>query len=305
MSNQRTAYGEELLALGGRDSRIVVLDADLSKSAMSSLFEAAYPERHFEMGIAEANMTSFAAGLSLTGKVAFTNSFAVFAAGRAYDQIRQGIAIARLNVKICGTSAGLSDFGDGATHQSVEDIAIMTAIPNMTVLVPADGPEVKRMVRWAAAFDGPVYLRIARNDCADITPEGASVLAPYLLRPGSDVCLAGCGIMTAQCLAAAEELAAEGVSARVVHVPCLKPFDAEAFFSLASGTRALVSAEEHSRIGGLASTMAYALRGDGRKMGVVAIDDCFGQSAPDAASLLAHYALTSGRIAQEARAALA
>nr|HML49043.1 transketolase family protein [Clostridia bacterium] len=175
-------YGETLVALGAENPRIVVCEADLGKSTMTYAFERAYPDRYFEMGIAEANMTSFAAGLSLTGKVAFTNSFAVFAGGRAYDQIRQGIAIGGLNVKVVGSSAGLSDFGDGATHQSVEDIAIMRAIPNMTVLVPADAPQLRRMVEWMVAYDGPVYLRMSRNDLPEVTGPADSVLRPTMLR---------------------------------------------------------------------------------------------------------------------------
>ena len=166
MSNQRTVYGQTLVELGKENQRIVVLEADLGKSTQSYAFSQEFPERYFEMGIAEADMTSFAAGLSLTGKITFTNSFAVFAAGRAYDQIRQGIAIPKLNVKIVGSSAGMSDFGDGATHQSVEDVAIMRAIPNMTVLVPADAPQLKAMVKWMVDYDGPVYLRVSRERSA-------------------------------------------------------------------------------------------------------------------------------------------
>lgn len=162
MQNPREVYGRTLVELGKENPNIVVLEADLGKSTMSCYFEQAFPERFFEMGIAEANMTSFAAGLALTGKIPFTNSFAVFAAGRAYDQIRQGICIPGLNVKIVGSSAGLSDFGDGSTHQSVEDLAIMRAIPNMTVLVPADGNETRKMTRAIARYKGPVYMRAQR-----------------------------------------------------------------------------------------------------------------------------------------------
>jgi transketolase len=156
MQNQRQVYGQTLVELGKDNSRIVVLEADLGKSTMSYLFQEAYPQRYFEMGIAEQNMLSFAAGLSLTNKIPFVNSFAVFAAGRAYDQIRQSISIGKLNVKIIGSSAGVSDFGDGATHQAVEDLAIMRAIPNMTVLVPVDGIEVKKMLRAIVDYNGPV-----------------------------------------------------------------------------------------------------------------------------------------------------
>ena len=168
---------------------IVVLEADLGKSTMTCYFEQAFPKRFFEMGIAEANMTSFAAGLSLTGKIPFTNSFAVFAAGRAYDQIRQGICIPGLNVKIVGSSAGLSDFGDGSTHQAIEDVAIMRAIPNLTVLVPMDGIEARKMTCAIAEYQGPVYLRLNRDDLPDLSsPDEPFVIGkPYLIREGTDV----------------------------------------------------------------------------------------------------------------------
>jgi transketolase len=173
LQNPREVYGRTLVELGRENPDIVVLEADLGKSTMTCYFEEAFPDRFFEMGIAEANMTSFAAGLSLTGKIPFTNSFAVFGAGRSYDQIRQGICIPRLNVKIVGSSAGLSDFGDGSSHQTVEDVAIMRAIPNLAVLVPADGNETRAMTRAIAAYNGPVYMRITRNDLPDVTADDA------------------------------------------------------------------------------------------------------------------------------------
>jgi len=305
ISNQRVMYGETLLALGAEDPRIVVLEADLGKSTMTHAFQQAYPERYFEMGIAEANMTSFAAGLSLTGKVAFTNSFAVFAAGRAYDQIRQGVAIGGLNVKIAGSSAGLSDFGDGATHQSIEDIAIMRAIPNMTVLVPADGPQTARMVRWMAAHEGPVYLRISRNDLPEITRPEDDILAPSVLRPGGDVAIVATGVMAFRALKAAEALAAAGTSARVVNVPCLKPLADDAIRAACEGVRAIVTAEEHSIVGGLAAAVSMALRGDARPQRAIAIGDVFGQSAPDVETLMRHYGLTEHDIARAVSEALA
>ncbi|MEG0997166.1 MAG: transketolase family protein, partial [Clostridia bacterium] len=206
-SNQRTVYGQTLVEIGQRNPQLVVLEADLGKSTQTNAFQQAFPQRYFEMGIAEANMTSFAAGLSLTGKVAVTNSFAVFAAGRAYDQIRQGVAIPALNVKV-GSSAGFSDFGDGATHQSVDDVAIMRAIPNMTVLVPADAPQLRSMVYWMVAHDGPVYLRVSRNDLPEVTGETPDPLAPAVLREGSDVAAVACGVMVEQALLAADLLAA-------------------------------------------------------------------------------------------------
>ena len=225
--NQRQVYGETLLQLGRENKNIVVLEADLGKSTMTSLFEQEFPDRFFEMGIAEANMTSFAAGLSLTGKIAFTNSFAVFAAGRSFDQIRQGISIPKLNVKIVGSSAGLSDFGDGATHQSVEDIAIMRAIPNMTVLAPADGTETRKMVRKIVGYNGPVYLRINRHDLPDLFPEDQEFVIgkPYLIREGKDIVVFANGIMVSRAFKASEELEKEGISVRVVNVSSLKPVD--------------------------------------------------------------------------------
>lgn len=304
ISNQRTAYGEALLELGKEDPRIVVCEADLGKSTMTYAFQQAFPERYFEMGIAEANMTSFAAGLSLTGKIAFTNSFAVFAAGRAYDQIRQGIAIGRLNVKIAGSSAGLSDFGDGATHQSVEDIAIMRAIPNMTVLVPADAPQLRKMMRWMAAYEGPVYLRVSRNDLPEITGDADDILRPSVLREGGDVAVIATGLMGFYALQAAETLAADGISARVINMPCLKPFDDGAIVSACAGVRAIVTAEEHSIIGGLSAAVSMALRGDARPQRAVAIDDRFGQSAMQIEDLMRYYHLTDADIESAARTAL-
>lgn len=299
MSNQRTVYGQTLVELGKENQRIVVLEADLGKSTQSYAFSQEFPERYFEMGIAEADMTSFAAGLSLTGKIPFTNSFAVFAAGRAYDQIRQGIAIPKLNVKIVGSSAGMSDFGDGATHQSVEDVAIMRAIPNMTVLVPADAPQLKAMVKWMVDYDGPVYLRVSRNDLPEVTGEHPDPITPAVLREGTDAAVVACGIMVAPALEAAEKLAAEGISVRVINVPCLKPFADERVKELLAGVKKVVAAEEHSYIGGLSQALAWALRGDGRPLETVSIPDVFGQSASNPQELLVHYGLTADHIAEK------
>lgn len=299
MSNQRTVYGRMLVELGKENKRIVVLEADLGKSTQSYAFSQEFPERYFEMGIAEADMTSFAAGLSLTGKIPFTNSFAVFAAGRAYDQIRQGIAIPKLNVKIVGSSAGMSDFGDGATHQSVEDVAIMRAIPNMTVLVPADAPQLKAMVKWMVDYDGPVYLRVSRNDLPEVTGEHPDPITPAVLREGTDAAVVACGIMVAPALEAAEKLAAEGISVRVINVPCLKPFADEKVKELLAGVEKIVAAEEHSYIGGLSQALAWALRGDGRPLETVSIPDVFGQSASNPQELLVHYGLTADHIAEK------
>lgn len=296
--NQRQVYGETLVELGADNKNIVVLEADLGKSTMTTLFEQKFPERFFEMGIGEANMTSFAAGLSLTGKIAFTNSFAVFAAGRAFDQIRQGISIPGLNVKIVGSSAGLSDFGDGATHQSVEDVAIMRAIPNMTVLVPADGIETRKMMKKIVEYDGPVYLRINRHDLPDLFPEDQEFIIgkPYLIREGNDIVVFANGIMVSKAVEAAETLEKEGISVRVVNVSSLKPIDDYEIKKYADNVKGIITAEEHSLIGGLASAITYILRGKAAKVIPVGIEDRFGQSTHSYEELLEEYGLTVNNI---------
>ena len=247
-TNQRVAYGSTLVELGKENPNIVVLDADLCGSTMGKLFEQAFPERHFEVGIAEANMTSMAAGLALTGKIPFTNSFAVFSGGRAFDQIRQTVSMGRLNVKICGSSSGLSDFGDGGSHQCVEDLAIFRAVPNMTVLCPADANETVECVKAMAAWDGPCYLRLNRNDYENVTPEGKpfEIGKPYVLRPGTDVTVFATGYMVGLALQAAQAL--EGrVSVRVVNVPTIKPLDEALVNELAADVKGVVTAEEIGR----------------------------------------------------------
>jgi len=298
MQNPRQVYGETLIELGRANQNIVVLEADLSKSTMTCLFEKEFPDRFFEMGIGEANMTSFAGGLSLTGKIAFTNSFAVFAAGRAYDQIRQGISIPKLNVKIVGSSAGLSDFGDGATHQSVEDLAIMRAIPNMTVLVPVDGIETRKMTRKIVDYPGPVYMRLNRHDLPDLFPveEEWTVGRSYLIRDGKDVVVFANGIMVSKAIGAAEKLAKEGISVRVVNVSSLKPIHESEIIKYASDVKGIVTAEEHSLIGGLASVITYILRGNPVPIVTIGIADQFGQSAHSYDELLEAYGLTEVNI---------
>lgn len=292
-TNQRQAYGSTLVELGRENQDIVVLDADLGGSTMGKLFEAAYPQRHFEMGIAEANMTSVAAGLAQTGKIPFTNSFAVFAGGRAFDQIRQTIAIGKLNVKICGSSSGLSDFGDGATHQCVEDMAIFRAVPHMTVLCPADANEAVAATKAIAAYDGPCYMRLNRNDYPNVTPEDRpfEIGVPYTLREGTAVALFACGYMVGLALEAAEALKDE-ISVKVINVPTIKPLCAKAVTALASDCRAVVTAEEHSVVGGLGSAIAEALRHNPKPMEFVGLEDCFGCSAHSYQALLEHYGLT-------------
>lgn len=303
IQNPREVYGRTLVEIGRENPNIVVLEADLGKSTMSCYFEQAFPERFFEMGIAEANMTSFAAGLSLTGKIPFTNSFAVFAAGRAYDQIRQGICIAGLNVRIVGSSCGLSDFGDGSTHQSVEDVAIMRAIPNMTVLVPADGNETRTMTRALADFSGPAYMRITRNDLPDVMPENEPFVLgkPHLIREGNHVVAFANGQMVSLAVAAADKLADGGISLRVVNVSSMKPADKVALAAMADGMKGVITLEEHSTIGGLAALMSEVLQGRPVPMRSLGIDDRFGQSAHSYEDLLGEYGLSVDHIAEAVR----
>ena len=301
-TNCRTAYGKALVELGRENTNIVALEADLGKSTMSCLFEAEFPERHFEMGIAEANMASTAAGLALAGKIPFIHSFAVFAAGRAYDQLRQTIGIGGLKVRVCGSSAGLSDFSDGSTHQSVEDIALMRAIPGMTVVCPADANETVAALKAIVDIDGPAYIRICRNPIELITDENRpfEIGKSYVMKDGSDVALFATGMMVTTALEAAKLLEGD-ISVRVINVPTLKPVCAESMKQAAQGCRAIVTAEEHSLIGGLASIVAQNLACECKPMGFVGIDDQYGCSAHNYGELLAHYGLTAENIAAKVR----
>lgn len=248
-------------------------------------------------------MMSTAAGLAVSGRIAFASSFAVFVTGRAYDQIRQTIAIGKLNVKICGSSCGLSDYGDGSTHQAIEDVAIMSAIPNMTVLTPVDAMEVRLAVRAAAAIQGPVYLRVNRNPVLDILGKDDTFqLGGYrVLRQGTDVLLLAHGVMVEKALAAATLLEGEGISARVASVGTMKPFNYQGALELATGMKGVVTAEEHSYIGGLAAATAFALRRSSVPMDFVALNDTFGESAHKAEDLQTAYGLTAENIAGKAR----
>lgn len=298
--NQRKAYGESLVRLGRQNPQIVVLEADLGKSTMSCFFEAAFPARFFEMGIAEANMMSVAAGLSLTGKIPFAGSFAVFATGRAYDQIRTSICIPRLNVKICGSSAGLSDFGDGSTHQSIDDLALMRVLPNMTVLSPVDAVETAQMMDAAVAYDGPVYLRICRNDLPILTaPDRKYQIGSMTeLLPDGDIALLATGAMVSVGLEAAQILAERGIKLKVVNISTIKPLDGDRLIEILQNCRAYLTAEEHSVIGGLGSAVQEALVG--RLLlpsAMLGIRDRFGTSAYNWQELLAYYGLTAAAIA--------
>ena len=297
MGNMRKAYGQALLELGRSDNSIVVLEADLGKSTMSNMFEAEYPKRYFQMGIAEANMMSVAAGLALTGHVAFASSFAVFASGRPYDQIRSSVAIPRLNVKICGSSAGLSDYGDGKTHQSVDDITILRVLPNMNVFSPADATETAKIVKAMAEIPGPCYIRVNRNDVPEVTdPDEPFAFGKIrTIREGKDAVIFATGYMVYQALEAAKALEADGVSIKVINVATIKPFDVQGVQAAAAGMKAAVTVEEASIYGGLGSAVCEALcSGPSRSriaVGVLGIQDAFGTCAQNYDELLTHYHL--------------
>ena len=303
----RTAYGEALVEMGKTNPDIVVLEADLGKSTMSCLFKDAYPERYFEMGIAEQSMASTAAGLALSGKIPFYSTFAVFAFGRAYDQIRCGIAIPEANVKICGSSCGFSDFGDGKTHQSIEDANAMRMIPHMVVLNPCDAVETRKMMRAMAAYEGPVYIRINRNDLPVYTPEEGDYEIGKMSRivAGADVVIFATGSMVWKSVEAAELLKAEGISAEVVNVSTLKPLPKEEILKYVAGKKAIVTAEEATKLGGLGSAIAELLIGEiALPFERVGVDDAFGTSAHSYAELLEKYGLTERHIAAAAKKAL-
>lgn len=301
----RESYGRTLAQLGAEDDRIVVLDADLAESTKTCVFQKAFPARHFDCGIAEANMVSIAAGLAASGMIPFVSSFAMFAAGRAYEQIRNSVGYPHLNVKICASHAGISVGEDGATHQCNEDIALMRNIPGMVVVNPADDTEACLAVRAFAAYEGPAYMRLGRlavpviNDPASYRFELGRAVT---LREGTDATIAATGLMVARALEAAERLAAEGIQVRLLNVHTLKPIDEEALCAAARETGGIVAAEEHSVIGGLYSAVCEALlkNGAGCKVLPVAVMDEFGQSGP-AEELLTLYGLTAEHIAARVR----
>ena len=293
-NNQRNAYGQTLVELCRKNKNIVALDADLGGSTMGKMVEVepGMEENHIEMGIAEANMLSTAGGLARVGKIPFCSSFAVFAAGRAYDQIRQSIAIGKLNVKICGSSAGCSDFGDGATHQSIDDIAYLRVIPNMSVFVPADANETVAITKYMAEHEGPMYIRVNRNSDDNVTPENATFVPgePVVLREGSDIAVFACGIMTVKALEAAKQLEGK-ISVKVVNVPSIKPLNRDSVIAIAKTVKGVVTAEEHSVIGGLGAAVAEVLSEEcPTKMKRIGVYDVFGESG-SAAALMEKYRL--------------
>ena len=304
----RASYGEALVELGAEHDDFVVLDADLAAATQTGKFKAAYPDRFYDAGIAEENLMGMAAGIATTGHVAFASTFAMFAAGRAFEQVRNSIGYPHLNVKIGATHAGISVGEDGATHQCNEDIALMRTIPGMTVIVPSDDVEAKAAVRAAYELDGPVYMRFGRlavpvvNDRPDYEFE---VGRGIVMREGADVTIVACGLMVQAALEAAETLSAEGIDAEVLNIHTIKPLDTELIVASAGKTGRVVTCEEHSVIGGLGEAVCSALAESCpvpvKKVGV---NDFFGESGP-AFDLLHKYGLDAEGVAAAVRAFMA
>ena len=295
----RAAYGEALAELGKVNDKVVVLDADLSKSTMTATFQKAFPDRFFNIGIAEANMVDMAAGMSTMGLIPFCSTFAMFGAGRVYEQIRNSIAYPRLNVKLCMSHAGVSVGEDGASHQCLEDLALMRVIPGMTVICPADANETRKAVFAAAEMEGPVYIRLARLATPVFEEDYPFEIGKAnVLREGADVAVFATGLMVSEALKAADLLAAQGVSAAVINVHTVKPIDADCVTEWARKCGRVITVEEHSVIGGLGDAVAGVLMGKVdcafRKIGV---QDQFGQSGK-AWEVLAEYGLTAPQIAE-------
>ncbi|MCI8939136.1 MAG: transketolase family protein [Dorea sp.] len=301
----RESYGNALAELGKLHEEVVVLDADLAGATKTSVFMKAFPERHIDCGIAEGNMMGVAAGLAATGKIPFASTFAMFAAGRAFEQVRNSIGYPKLNVKIGATHAGISVGEDGATHQCNEDIALMRTIPGMTVICPADDVEAKAAVTAAYEHEGPVYMRFGRlavpviNDKPDYKFElGKGIV----LREGKDVTIIATGLPVANCLEAAEKLAADGIDAKVINIHTIKPLDEELVVAAAKETGKVVTVEEHSVIGGLGSAVCDVLSEKApTKTMKIGINDVFGESGP-AVELVKKFGLDADSIYEKVKA---
>ena len=301
----RNAYGEALVELAAKNDKIVVLDADLAHATMTVTFQKEYPNRHFNAGIAEANMVNMAAGMSTMGLVPFCSTFAMFGAGRAYEQIRNTIAYPRLNVKIACTHAGVSVGEDGGSHQCIEDIALMRVIPGMTVISPADANEARKAVIAAAEMEGPVYLRLARLATPVFEQDYPFEIGKAnVMREGTDAVIFATGIMVNEVLEAAKLLEAEGKSVAVINVHTIKPIDAECVTKYAQQCGNVITVEEHSVIGGLGDAVADVLMGKVNcKFKKIGVQDCFGQSGK-AKDVLREYGLTAEQIAQRIKETL-
>ncbi len=298
----REAYGQALLELGEVNKNIVVLDADLAKSTTTMKFAKKFPERFFDMGIAEANMMNTAAGLATCGKIPFVSTFCIFATGRAWEQIRNTVCYSGLNVKIVATHGGVAVGADGSSHQCIEDFALMTAIPTMTVIEPCDAIETKKAIKAVVNHQGPVYVRLGRSPSPVITEETTpfEIGKASVLKEGKDVTIVACGIMVPNALKAAEGLSARGIDAAVINLHTIKPVDRKTLVAYARKTGALVTAEQHVLEGGLGSAVALALaRECPVPMEAVGIDNRFGQSG-DPEALFKEYHLTAEDILQAA-----
>ena len=303
----RDAYGKALVELGNTNDKVIVLDADLAAATKTGMFKKAHPEKFFDCGIAEGNMMGVAAGLAASGYTVFVSTFAMFAAGRAYEQVRNSIAYPHLNVKIGATHAGISVGEDGASHQCCEDIALMRVIPGMTVINPADDIEARAAVLAAAEYEGPVYMRFGRLAVPRIFDESYKFEwgKAVVLAEGSDVTIFATGLMVNEAIEARKLLAQEGISAEIVNIHTIKPLDAQAVVASASKTGAVVTAEEHSIIGGLGSAVTEALCESGKPVPVVrlGVNDVFGKSGP-AVELLHIFGLDAQNIAEKAKQAI-
>ena len=291
----RDAYGKTLVKLGETNDNVVVLDADLSKSTKTNDFSKSFPNRFFNMGIAEQNLVGAACGFATAGKIPFVSTFAMFATGRAFEVIRNSVCYPKLNVKICATHAGITVGEDGASHETVEDIAIMRAIPNMTVVVPADGIETEKIVLEAAKFNGPMYVRLGRSGVQTLFNEDYKfeIGKGTVLREGNDATIIACGIMVNEAVIAHEELKSEGINVRVINMSTIKPIDEELIIKAAKETKAIITAEEHSVIGGLGAAVSEVVSEECpvivKKVGV---NDVFGESGTPA-ELLEKHGLTA------------
>jgi len=300
--NPRNAYGETLINLGEKHPNLVVLDADLSKSTKTIMFAKKYPERFFEMGIAEANMISVAAGLASTGKIPFASTFAVFATGRVYDQIRIDVAYSKSNVKIFATHGGISVGKDGASHQMIEDLALMRVLPNMTVMAPSDAMQTKKIVTLMAETHGPMYARVGRADAPVLYTEDdlkdAHIGKGMIPKEGDDACIIACGTMVDPALEAAELLKKQGISIRVVDMHTIKPLDTQLVAQCCKQTNGIITAEEHSVIGGLGGAVAEYLAEQNHSVRFkrVGIQDRFCESG-DPADLWEKYGLNAKHLA--------
>lgn len=304
---QREVWGRTLVALGAEDHRVAVLDGDLATSTRADLFAEAFPDRFFEVGIAEQNMVGIAFGLSTLGFRPWLSSFGVFLTHRALDPVRMLVSQTGAPVKIAASYAGLLNGSSGKTHQDIEDLAIMRAMPNMTVIAPADATETEAAVRWAAAYDGPVYLRLARDAVDDVFEPGHVFVpgAVHVIREGGDVVLVSTGVQTSRVMAAAELLARKSIQARVVHVPCLKPLDEAALLGAISGGGQIFTVEEHSVIGGLGGLVSEVVTSTslGQTVTRLGLADAWSESAPND-FLLEKYGLSPERVAAQVADAL-